>query len=214
MNQNDWNWEHVRVWLLWLALPLVIGLLVASLVPQPVIGIIRLEDAIYSYSAQDMIKQIEYAGKHPEVRAVVLVIDSPGGTVVDTEAVYLELAKLRTKKPVVTVINGMAASGAYYLSVGTDYIYAKPSSLVGNIAEFFEGGVVPHDIAVLLLENGQDPARTAACPSRRHGHGPDGVKPGAVTTCRRVPRSRVGQKHRGRQLPSLGARAERLVRDG
>ena len=133
MNQNDLNWEHVRVWLLWLALPLVIGLLVASLVPQPVIGIIRLEDAIYSYSAQDMIKQIEYAGKHPEVRAVVLVIDSPGGTVVDTEAVYLELAKLRAKKPVVTVINGMAASGAYYLSVGTDYIYAKPSSLVGNI---------------------------------------------------------------------------------
>jgi protease-4 len=133
MNQNDLSWERVRTWLLWLALPLVIGLLLASLVPQPVIGIIRLEDAIYSYTARDMIKQIEYASEHPEVRAVVLVLDSPGGTVVDTEAVYLELAKLREKKPVVTVINSMAASGAYYLSVGTDYIYSKPSSLVGNI---------------------------------------------------------------------------------
>ena len=133
MNQNNSNWERVRTWLLWLALPLVIGMLIASLIPQPVVGIIRLEDAIYSYTAQDMLKQIKYAGEHPEVRAVVLVFDSPGGTVVDTEAVYMELTKLREKKPVVTAINGMAASGAYYLSVGTDYIYAKPSSMVGNI---------------------------------------------------------------------------------
>lgn len=133
MNQNDLKWESVRTWLLWLALPLVIGILIASLIPQPVIGIIRLEDAIYSYTAQDMIKQIKYASEHPEVRAVVLALDSPGGTVVDTEAVYMELAKLRAKKPVVTAINSMSASGAYYLSVGTDYIYTKPSSMVGNI---------------------------------------------------------------------------------
>ena len=133
MNQNDSKWEKVRNWLLWLALPLVIGVLLASAIPQPVIGIIRLDDAIYSYSARDMITQIQYASEHPEIRAVVLALDSPGGTVVDTEAVYLELAKLRAKKPVVTAINGMAASGAYYLSVGTDYIYTKPTSMVGNI---------------------------------------------------------------------------------
>jgi protease IV len=133
MNQNDLKWDRVRTWLLWLALPLVIGILLASLVPQPVIGIIRLEDAIYSYTAQDMITQINYAIKHPEIRAVVLALESPGGTVVDTEAVYLELARLRAKKPVVTAVNGMAASGAYYLSVNTDYIYAKPTSMVGNI---------------------------------------------------------------------------------
>ncbi len=133
MNQNDVKWDRVRTWLLWLALPLVIGILIASFIPQPVIGIIRLEDAIYSYTAQDMITQINYAMEQPEVHAVVLVFDSPGGTVVDTESVYMELAKLRAKKPVVTAVNGMAASGAYYLSVNTDYIYAKPSSLVGNI---------------------------------------------------------------------------------
>jgi len=63
----------------------------------------------------------------------VLAFDSPGGTVVDTEAVYMELARLRTNKPVVTAVNGMAASGAYYLSANTDFIYAKPTSLVGNI---------------------------------------------------------------------------------
>lgn len=133
MSQNDLKWESIRTWLLWLALPLVIGILIAFAIPQPKIGIIRLDDAIYSFTARDMITQINYAIDHPEIRAVVLAFDSPGGTVVDTEAVYMELARLREKKPVVTVVNGMAASGAYYLSVNTDYIYAKPTSLVGNI---------------------------------------------------------------------------------
>ncbi len=133
MNENNLSWEKIRPWLLWLGVPLIVGILLAAFVPQPIIGVIRLDDAIYSYSARDMIAQIEYAAETPEVRAVVLAFDSPGGTVVDTEAVYMELAKLRAKKPVVAAVNGMAASGAYYLSVGADYIYAKPSSLVGNI---------------------------------------------------------------------------------
>lgn len=133
MNQADSNGERMRTWALWLVLPLVIGILIASAIPQPVIGIIRLDDAIYSYTARDMITQINYAIDNPEVKAVVLAFDSPGGTVVDTEAVYMELARLRAKKPVVTAVNGMAASGAYYLSVNTDYIYAKPTSMVGNI---------------------------------------------------------------------------------
>ena len=133
MNQADVKWEHIRTWFIWLVLPLAIGILAASAIPQPVIGIIRLDDAIYAYTARDMIAQINYAIDHPEISAVVLAIDSPGGTVVDTEAVYMELARLRAKKPVVTAVNGMAASGAYYLSVNTDYIYTKPTSMVGNI---------------------------------------------------------------------------------
>ncbi|GAB4546127.1 MAG: hypothetical protein Fur002_20910 [Anaerolineales bacterium] len=127
------KWEQVRVWLLWFALPLLLGALTAAAIPRPVVGVIYLYDAIYPYTADYMIAQIDYAIEHPEVRAVVLAFDSPGGTVVDTEAVYLELSRLRAKKPVVTAVNGMAASGAYYLSANTDYIYAKPTSLVGNI---------------------------------------------------------------------------------
>lgn len=134
MRDADVRWERIRNLLLWLVIPLIAGSLLASgLVPQPVIGVIRLEDAIYTYSAQNTIKQIQYAIDHPEVRAVVLVIDSPGGTVVDTESIYMELTRLREKKPVVTVVNGMSASGGYYLSVNTDHIFAKPTSLVGNI---------------------------------------------------------------------------------
>ena len=127
-------------WLWTIIIPLVIGIPLSLLIPQPIVGVIYLDDSIYSATAQEMISQITYAREHPEVRAVVLVLNSPGGTVVDTESVYLELARLRETKPVITVVEGMAASGAYYLSVGTDYIYAKPSSMVGNIGII---GVLP-----------------------------------------------------------------------
>lgn len=133
MKFPELKWEHVQRGLLWIVLPLLLGVFVASTIPKPVVGIIRLEDAIYSYTANDLLAQIDYARKHPEIRAVVLVLNSPGGTVVDTEAVYLELERLRDEKPLVTSVNGMAASGAYYLAVGTDYIYAKPTSEVGNV---------------------------------------------------------------------------------
>ncbi len=133
MDEPALNWNRYRQTLLWIVLPLVIGILISFTIRRPVIGIIRLEDAIYSYSATDLINQINFAIDHPEVRAVVLALNSPGGTVVDTEAIYMELTRLREKKPVVTVVNGMAASGAYYLAANTDYIYAKPTSLVGNV---------------------------------------------------------------------------------
>jgi protease IV len=133
MKDIDFKSEGTRNALLWIVLPFVIGLVIASSIPRPVIGVIRLDDAIHAFSARDMIAQIDYAIDHPEVRAVVLALDSPGGTVVDTEAVYMELARLREIKPVVTAVNGISASGAYYLSASTDYIYAKPTSLVGNV---------------------------------------------------------------------------------
>ncbi len=133
MKFPELKWEHVQRGLVWIALPLLLGVFAASAIPQPVVGIIRLEDAIYSYTANDLLAQIDYARQHPEVRAVVLVLNSPGGTVVDTESVYLELERLRDEKPLVSSVNGMAASGAYYLAVGTDYIYAKPTSEVGNV---------------------------------------------------------------------------------
>jgi len=135
MKVGNWEitWERVRTILLWIALPLIVGVLIAAAIPRPIVGVIYLDAQIDSYSAQPMIAQIQYAEKHPEVRAVVLVINSPGGTVADTESIYQELLALRKSKPVVVSIGSMAASGAYYLSSGTDYIIADPTSDVGNI---------------------------------------------------------------------------------
>jgi protease-4 len=119
--------------IVWLVLPLALGILLSLLVPRPVVGMIYLDDVIYSETARSIIAQIAYARLRPEVRAIVLVVDSPGGTVIDTESVYQELERLRQTRPVVATIETMAASGAYYLTVGTDYIYAKPTSMVGSI---------------------------------------------------------------------------------
>jgi protease IV len=126
-------WQKIAPIAGWVILPLLLGVFAAGLIPQPVVGLIYLEDSIHPYSAENMIRQIEYARQHPEVRAVVLVLSSPGGTVADTESVYLELLKLRQTKPVVASVNQMAASGAYYLAVGSDYIITRPTSSVGNV---------------------------------------------------------------------------------
>lgn len=116
-----------------LLLVFLLGLLLSWGIPRPIVGLITLNEAIYWSTAQDVIEQIRYARDEPRVRAVVLLIDSPGGTVTDTEAVYLELARLREVKPVVAMIQGLGASGAYYLSVGTDYIVSGPNAQVGNV---------------------------------------------------------------------------------
>lgn len=127
---RKWN---VGANLLFILFPLIVGSLLSLLIPQPIIGVIQLDDAIYSSSAGDVITQMIYARQHPQIRAVVLVLNSPGGTVSDTEAIYGEMARLRAKKPVITLVQGMAASGAYYLAAGTDYIFAQPTSEVGHI---------------------------------------------------------------------------------
>ncbi len=126
-------WEVIRSWLPWTLIPLILGVLAAIAIPIPKIGVISFNDAIYDYSGQYLIAQIRYAREHPEIRAVVLKINSPGGTVVDTEAAYLELVRLRQEKPVVASVGGMAASGGYYLISGADYVYAKPTSMIGNV---------------------------------------------------------------------------------
>jgi protease-4 len=142
--QKGWSLGAV---FLFVILPLAAGIILSLIfIPQPVVGVIYFSDEIYSYTASDLISQINYARVNPEIKAVVIVMNSPGGTVVDTESVYLELARLRETKPVVTMIEGMAASGGYYLSVGTDYIFAKPSSLVGNIGII---GYLPSEPSVM-----------------------------------------------------------------
>ncbi|MFP3427622.1 S49 family peptidase, partial [Pseudoalteromonas sp. SIMBA_162] len=66
---------------------------------------------------------------------VVLDINSPGGSPVQSQRVYDELMRLRERgdKPVIAVIEDLGASGAYYMAAGAGEIIAAPSSLVGSI---------------------------------------------------------------------------------
>ncbi len=72
-------------------------------------------------------------GQDPSIKAVVIIVDSPGGEVSSSEDLYLSMLHTREVLPVVVTVDWMAASGAYLAAVGADEIYAKPTSLVGNI---------------------------------------------------------------------------------
>jgi protease-4 len=67
------------------------------------------------------------------VRAVLLRINSPGGSVVGSEALYESIRDISKKKPVIALIGGIGASGAYIAALGSDYIFARGNSLVGSI---------------------------------------------------------------------------------
>lgn len=114
--------------------PLAIGLFAAPrLVPQPKIGIVRLSYDINSLTAYEITAQLAYARTDPAVKAVVLVINSPGGSAAYSEELYLDVLNLRAEMPVVASVDLLAASGAYYMAAAADEIYAKPTSAVGSI---------------------------------------------------------------------------------
>ena len=81
------------------------------------------------------IEKLDRAADDRSVKAVVLRLDSPGGTVAASDIMYHSLRrfKQKTDKPVVACVLSMGCSGAYYLACGCDAIMAQPSSVTGNI---------------------------------------------------------------------------------
>ena len=85
-------------------------------------------------------QQMEQAARDDQVKAVVLRINSPGGTVTCSDTMYEMVKKFRekTKKPVIAATQEVAASGAYFVACGCDEIVAHPTSVVGSIGVIFE----------------------------------------------------------------------------
>jgi protease-4 len=71
-------------------------------------------------------------------RAVIVHVDSPGGTTAGSEQLYDSLSRLRDKKPLVIVVDSLAASGAYITALAGDHIVAQQTSLVGSIGVLFQ----------------------------------------------------------------------------
>lgn len=84
-----------------------------------------------SPGSEDIANAVEALGKRDDVGAVVFVIDSPGGSVVATREIYSAVKAL--EKPKVSYFRELAASGAYYIATGTDYIVSDPDALTGSI---------------------------------------------------------------------------------
>ncbi len=103
------------------------------------IGVIEvygvLDDTNYAYLLSQAVQE---AVTDDDVKAVVLEIDSPGGSAYLTEQVYLDIIELKSEKPVVA-FTSMALSGGYYIAVAADHIFALPSSMVGNVGVIGSG---------------------------------------------------------------------------
>jgi protease IV len=95
------------------------------------IGVIRIEGTIMS--SDDILKQLKKYRKKSGIKAIVLRINSPGGTVAPAQEIYAEIMKTKKKKPVVASMETVAASAAYYISSSTDRVVASPGTITGSI---------------------------------------------------------------------------------
>ena len=86
------------------------------------------------------VQELQAAEDDQAVKAVVLRVNSPGGSVTTSDTMYDALLrfKQRTHKPVIAAAQEVSASGAYYVSCGADKLYANPTSIVGSIGVIFE----------------------------------------------------------------------------
>jgi protease-4 len=80
-----------------------------------------------------MIKYLEEARKDKDVKAIIIRIDSPGGSALASDNIWQEIMKVRKEKPVYASMSDVAASGGYYISMACDTIVAYPNTITGSI---------------------------------------------------------------------------------
>lgn len=80
-----------------------------------------------------MLKTLRRIEANPDVKALVLRVDSPGGSALASDLIYVALSKLKKRIPVIVSMGSVAASGGYYISVAADTIVAQPTTITGSI---------------------------------------------------------------------------------
>lgn len=92
--------------------------------------------------SETVVKQINSAVKDKSVKAIVLRVNSGGGSAFASEEIYTALKKAKEKKPVIVSFGNIAASGGYYVACSSDKIFANPATLTGSIGVVFSKPVV------------------------------------------------------------------------
>lgn len=100
-------------------------------------------------STLELLEEIEEAD---QVKAVVVRVDSPGGTTAGSEALYLALRRLGEKKPLVTVMDTVAASGGYIAAIAADHIVARGNTITGSVGVLFQWAQVQDLLQTLGIE--------------------------------------------------------------
>ena len=87
---------------------------------------------------QNRTEQLDRLASSAVARAVIVHVDSPGGTTAGSEQLFNALARVREKKPLVVVVDSLAASGGYITALAGDHIVAQQTSLVGSVGVLFQ----------------------------------------------------------------------------
>ena len=123
-----------------IAAVVTVGLIAApgtrsSLTSSGAIARVNIEGLIRS--DRERVQALERLEKS-SAAAVIVHINSPGGTTAGSEQLYDALMRLKAKKPLVVVVEGLAASGGYITAIAADHIVAQQTSLVGSIGVLFQ----------------------------------------------------------------------------
>lgn len=147
---------------------------------SPHVAVVPMEGAITTnaggpfsssgITSQAMVKVLQRLARTDSVKAVVVRIDSPGGSPLASDLIWHELMNLRKKKPVLASVGGMAASGGFYIASGAQKIYAEPSSIVGSIGVFGGKLVVSPGLKELGISSYTFPANHAEGAAERAGY--------------------------------------------
>ena len=108
----------------------------------------RSFDQEHAIITKETITDLQKLRKNKDVKAVVIRVNSPGGSAYASEQIWHEIQLLRAEKPVIISMGGLAASGGYYISCGANEIWAEPMTLTGSIGIF---GMIP-DASELLTQ--------------------------------------------------------------
>ena len=103
---------------------------------KPQIGILQIKGIILD--AEEYLMAIKEMAKKKSIKAIVVRIDSPGGSVGASQEIFEELKKTRNLKPVIVSMGSVAASGAFYVALGGTKIFASPGTITGSIGVVLE----------------------------------------------------------------------------
>jgi len=95
------------------------------------VGVISVSGMISD--SESTIEQLKKFVKDDSVKAIVLRINSPGGGVAPSQEIYEEVKKARAKKPILSSLGALAASGGYYIACATQRVYSNPGTITGSI---------------------------------------------------------------------------------
>lgn len=117
-----------------------------TLRPRPRLGLVRVSGAIYqgggtgSFSpgagSEALVRALREVGRDRRARALVLYVDSPGGSALASELVLEEVRRVARRKPVLAYVDQVAASGGYMVALGAKEIWSTPHAVVGSIGVF------------------------------------------------------------------------------